>query len=373
MPTKKPTVFERAKMALRTIAFNQGVQALQKSGDFYWEGPPMWQVQTNQEKVRFFAPETALTWAKEQGLSEKNISSVTRHYSKPHVLQWYAKQKALGMNVGSDAEHILSAHVESIDDMIAWFNNIERLDSAAAFNLLRLGFAADRPDVTDAIAKLAARGPGFWFNGNYMSGDTADPFALQSNNSSQMCLFARCLSNVHLLKWLFEHQLHLKHMLFQPDKWKELQQGLGQAHADVRAQWPRVAHEVFGEKTSPLDYDECQHSSLCAMLLHTSFAHDPAAQCYLSYNLLNHRREFSVPETCKNLNVTTFHKKIIALKHQEDAALLSTSPIVDKLMIAVYLEQSPENFYQHAQMVFTHARCPQSVPPQIIINPGVFA
>ena len=375
MPTKETTIFERAKMALRTIAFNRGVQLLQKSGDSYWEGPPMWQVRTDHENVRFFAHDTALRWATKQGLPVGSIAPVKAHYSKPHVLQWYAKQKSLGMNVGSDAQTICSAHADSVDDMIAWFNSIQSFDSAAAFSLLQLGFAANRPDVTDAIAKWAQGGPSFWFNGSRMSGDISDPFARRSDNLSQMCLFARCLSNVHLLEWLFEHQLHLKHMMFEPKVWAELQKGLAQAHTDVRALWPRVAHKIFEVNASPLDYDECQKSVICSMLLHASFSYDPAAQCYLAYNMLRHPSGMmnAAPDSCKNLDVKAFHNKLLALQHREDAALLPTTPIADKLMVAVYLDQMPVDFYQHAQMVFTQAKSPERDPVQTAIDPGVFS
>ena len=374
MPTKEPTLFDRAKMVLRSIAFNRGVEQLQKSGDTFWEGPPMWQIQTDHEYVRFFAHDTALVWAIKQGLPVESIAPIKAHYTKPRVLQWYAKQKTLGMNVGNDAQVICSAHADSVDDMIAWFNGIERFDSLAALSLLKLGFSANRPDVTDVIAKWVKGDPSFWFNGNKMSGDSSDPFARRSDNPSQMCLFARCLSSVHLLEWLFEHQLHLKHMLFEPKVWAELQKGLAQAHADVRAQWPRIANHIFHVDVSPVDYDECQRSALCAMQLYTSFSHDPAAQCYLLYTSLRNAHGFTdMPNPCKNSNVETFHNKVLALQNHENASLLPTTPTVDKLMLAVYLDQEPKVFYQHAQMVFANAFRPDSVIPEMIISPSVFS
>lgn len=350
---KEPTFFERAKKSLRTIAFNRGVHLIQQRGDGYWKGPPMWRVDTEHERPHFFRKETALAWATRHQVPNDSIKEVEAHYSKPSVLRWYSKQRDLGMNVGSDAQQINSASLESVDDMIAWFKKIERFDTAAAYNLLSLGFAADRPDVTDVVAKWAVAGPWAWFDSTHMSGSTGDPLGTNPRNDIHICLFARCLFSVALTEWLFEHQPHFKNILLEPAKWQKLQEGLEQADPYVHAQWPRIAHHIFNIDVSPLDYDRCQKTLQNAFKLHQSFAHDPASQCYLSYKLMktapwgdSGQHEFPNPD------VQAFHAKLRAIQLQKNPAAVPTTPMVDNLMMAVYLDVGPDDFYFYAKQVF---------------------
>ena len=371
---KESTFFERTKKSLRTMAFNRGVHRLQKNGDAYWKSPPMWNVETEHEKPHFFRRETALAWAARHHVHEANVKEVEAYHSKTHGLCWYSKQRDLGMDVGNDAQQIGSASLESVDDMIAWFKKIERFDTTAAYNLLALGFAADRPDVTNVVAEWAVAAPWAWFNWSHMSGATGDPFGKSPRNDVHVCLFSRCLSSVALTEWLFEHQPHLKAVLLAPDKWTELQKGLEQADPEVQAKWPWIAHHVFGIDIdlSPLDYERCQKTLLNALDLHRNFAHDPASQCYISYKLMKTAPwGDSGPHECSNPEVHLFHQKLRAIHQKADPALVPTTPLVDNLMIAVYLDMAPNDFYLHAQQVFDYTVYAQT-EALMIVDDNIF-
>lgn len=355
MPTPLP-FFERTRQWLQKFAFEQMLLVRERREEFE-QASTAWRLDLPNESLHFFERPTVLRWAAKTGASEAQITEVQTQQAQPKALNWLNQQRLAGMDVGSSAQHISSAGPQSVDTMVAWFNSLDRFDPAAAFALLNLGFAADRPDVIDAIAEWTKGAPWFWFNYTHMSGPMGDTAANNPGNESTRGVFSRMLQSATLTNWVFEHHPELKARLLDPKKWAELQKGLEQTSPQVQSEWPWIAHKVFDLKELPWHYKRCFQLVHTRQKLHESFTHDPAAQCYISYSAFKEAPWLKQTANEYPTNILTcpdvqlFHAKMVALQNN-DSMDLPSSDLVDNLLLGVHLDMDPKEFYHHASAMF---------------------
>ncbi len=381
MTHERKNVFQKASLWVKTRAFEHGMRQRMTYKEEEWRGPPMWKVPLPWEETAFFTKRIAQDFATQWGIPHEDIDEDTdAFFIPPDKLDWLHRQHVAGMNTGSVAMHIIEAHPHSIDTAIHWFTSLDRANPHAAYNLLRLGFAAHRKDTTDAVAALFKWAPWAWFTSTKMQGPTQDPDAVRPGNESAMCVFARMLPSPALLNWFFEHQPQFKQWLLEPNRWEELQKVLQTCALETSGHWPMVAHRVFGLDASPLDFPRTKHASIGNLaLLHRSYAHAPAAQCYLWYHqwktnpahhLTGATEKAATPRGNPkygsiDAQVHLFYQKLCALQQKTDPSAVPSTPLVDQLMLGVYLDQTPLDFYLHAKNVYAQATNPKVQEPTI--------
>lgn len=359
-------MFDRSKKWIRKFAFDQSLASRERRNAFEQESVA-WRLDLPNETPLFFDRATAMRWVAKTGAPESNLTQVPHPMAQPQTLEWLHKQRLAGMDTGSDAQRISSAGPKSVDLMIAWFNGLERFDAAAGFALLNLGFAANRPDVIDALAECIKGAPWFWFNYTHLSGPPGDTAANNVGNESSRGVFSRMLQSATLTHWVFEHHPELKDHLLVPEKWAELQKGLGTTSAEVQAQWPWIAHNAFGLRESPWDYKRCTQQWHTRRQLNGSFTHDPAAQCFIAYSVFKESPWIKQTPNDFPTNMSThpdaklFHTHLVALQNNETPP--PTSDVVSNLFLGVHLDMGPREFYQHACLMFHQQHHRPDTPP----------
>ncbi len=375
MALERKNVFQQAALWARTKAFEHGMRQRMTYDEKEWRGPSMWKVPLAWEEPAFFTQRIAMDFAKQWGVPEEDIQeNADAYFTPPDKMEWLRRQHAAGMNTGNVAMHILQAHPQSVGTAIDWFKGLDRANPAAACNLLRLGFAANRVDTTEAVAVFFKWAPWAWFTPTKMEGPNQDKEAVRPGNESAMCVFARMLPSPALLNWFFEHQPQFKEQLQEPNRWNELQASLQTSSLETSAYWPLVAHRVFGAQASPLEFPRKNHASVWNLAqLQRSYAHSPAAQCYLWYHQLKTNPSYPLESATAKVieppanrkyagidaQVHLFYQKLSAIQQKTDPSAIASTPLVDQLMLGVYLDQSPLDFYLHAKNVYAQAQEPQ--------------
>ena len=368
MTNERKNVFQQASLWAKTKAFEHGMRKRMTYDEKEWRGPPMWKVPLPWEEPAFFTKSIAQEFATKWGVPIDEIEENTDvFFTPPEKMEWLRRQHAAGMNTGSVALRIIEAHPQSIGTAIDWFTGLDRANPAAAYNLLRLGFAANQADTTAAVADLFKWAPWAWFAPTKMQAPTQDPQAMRPGNESALCVFARMLPSPALLNWFFEHQPQFKQALIESNRWDELQKVMQHGALDTSEYWPLVAHHVFGMEASPLDFHRKAQASVWNLAqLQRSYAHSPAAQCSLWYHQLKTNPHYDLEMATDKVvapqdnrkyggidaQVHLFYQKLAAIQQQKDPCAISSTPLVDQLMLGVYLDQSPMNFYLHAKNVY---------------------
>lgn len=313
-------------------------------------------VSTPTEVVHFRDKPLAEKWARENGIAPGRIHTGTSpsHFD-PLVMRWILKMRREGLDTGELRSHIITASRDNFDDLLTAFRS-EKSSPVTALEMLKMSFALNRSDGAQTIAQWARENPKDWFNPDALVGPNDDPRAQHYSLANAVCLFGRLMDQPALLAWLFEHQLHMKHHLQDPQQWDALQDKLRRSIDPMFVPtWPATAHHVFRVNVSPIQpHWPVDNFSFVSNSI-PAFGHDPAAQCYLVYQYVNKRITDNLVQKACPEAVELHHRlqSLVDPNHTRPAdAPAFNKDIVAALMIGVQLDLDSESFYYHAQGCF---------------------
>lgn len=288
-----------------------GLSSRAKAGQFHARAPSLWGVEVPRDTAYFYDKNAAIDFALANNHPSNTVFSRPRDCIAPQTMRWIIKQRAKGLNTGSLFGRILHAHPDNFDDMLAWFKR--EPDAAAAKALLDHAFSLGRLDAADAVGQWARETPQEWFSPNTLMGlEEEDMFGHRHDMHQRICLFGRLMQSPATMEWFLNAQIDLKHAMQEPAQWRRLQEGLALCDPNSVSIWPATAKRAFNVDVSPIQENWTFEDSKVVRNTLASYAHSPAAQCYIVHK---HLTPATVRKSTEHL-VSETSPEVVELYHR---------------------------------------------------------